>query len=494
MTAVAAFLCVVGAFAFLIRASNAPSMSLLYSGLDASSAGEIIEKLESMNIKTDIRGDAIYVPSNRRDGVRMALAGEGLPNQGQAGFELLDGMNGFSTSSEMFDATYWRAREGELARTILSTPGVKTARVHIATAKRSAFSRDSKSASAVVTIGMARGHIAIEQAEAARFIVALAVPNLGPEQVAVIDAAGGVVLAPGKENNGASDRGDVRGRELSLENALLNLLEARVGVGNVRVKVAIEVTNEQESYYERVLDPQQRILKERESAEIQESGSEAAGSVTVASNLPEGDTTSAAPAQSKRSEASESTKFDVSERRRERTVPPGATKRIQVAVLINKGSMTNGESPQQVESPESELSAFKSLVAAAVGFDPTRGDVVSIEFLDFETPKIEGEQASKMPVIDFLLANFMAILQLLIPAIVALILALFVLKPMLSSTPKGALEHTPIAPAESSGLLPKDNQASATSPVDAMRLVAAQQQAASARVISHWLEHQSTTA
>ena len=31
----------------------------------------------------------------------------------------------------MFDAAYWRAKEGELARTILSSPQIRTARVHI---------------------------------------------------------------------------------------------------------------------------------------------------------------------------------------------------------------------------------------------------------------------------------------------------------------------------------------------------------------------------
>jgi flagellar M-ring protein FliF len=64
----------------------------------------------------------------------MALAAEGLPAAGGAGYELLDNLSGFGTTSQMFDAAYWRAKEGELARTLLAMPEIKAARVHIASA------------------------------------------------------------------------------------------------------------------------------------------------------------------------------------------------------------------------------------------------------------------------------------------------------------------------------------------------------------------------
>ncbi|MCG8380139.1 MAG: flagellar M-ring protein FliF, partial [Proteobacteria bacterium] len=112
------------AFSFLAKTASSPTMALLYSGLEPSAAGDVVAALEKMSIQTDVRGNAIYVPSNRRDFARMALARDGLPRQGQAGYELLEGLNGFSTNSDIFDVTYWRATEGELARTILATPGV----------------------------------------------------------------------------------------------------------------------------------------------------------------------------------------------------------------------------------------------------------------------------------------------------------------------------------------------------------------------------------
>lgn len=112
--------------------ANRPNMALLYSGLDPSQSGGVIDAISQSGAVYEIRGDSIWVEQPRRDELRMTLAGQGLPSTGSSGYELLDGMSGFGTTSQMFDAAYWRAKEGELSRTILALPNVKTARVHLA--------------------------------------------------------------------------------------------------------------------------------------------------------------------------------------------------------------------------------------------------------------------------------------------------------------------------------------------------------------------------
>lgn len=490
LIAAAVAMAVLIAFSLLVDAARKPRLALLYAGLDASSSGEILEALEGMDVRAEVEGDAIYVPENERDGVRMALARDGLPRQGQAGFELLEDMNGLAATSEMFDATYWRAKEGEIARTILATPGVKSARVHIAAQRRSAFSRRGATSSAVVTVGMARGRLDLQHAEAMRFVVALAVPDLKPEQVAVIDAANGVILAPGDGESDGAISAKTGDRERAIESDLISLLEARVGAGNARVNVAIDISHEQETYFERQLDPQRRILTDRESTEVSESGTEGAGVVTVASNLPEGDAApSTSPAQSKRSETSESTKFDVSETRRETVSAPGAIKRVQVAVLINEARTVadDGTATQTPRTPE-ELDALKKLVSAAIGFDDSRGDVVTIESLAFDAPASQGEERQANAVMDFMNLNLMALLQLLIPAIVSLVLALFVLKPILASG-KGEAAPAPLpAAAAPIALAPAAVAPAPLSPVDEMRRIASEKQTASAAVLKTWLD------
>ena len=126
------------------RLATTPNMALLYSGLEQGAAGEVVARLEQSGIPFEVRGGAIYVPQAQRDQLRMTLARDGIPANGSAGYELLDSLSGFGTTSQMFDAAYWRAKEGELSRTISASPWIRSARVHIATPSSRAFARNIK--------------------------------------------------------------------------------------------------------------------------------------------------------------------------------------------------------------------------------------------------------------------------------------------------------------------------------------------------------------
>jgi len=493
----AALIATVLMLTLLGRAAGTPKMALLYSGLDPAGAGEILEALESLDVQADVRGDAIYVPEARRDATRMKLAREGLPQQSQAGFEILDGLNGFSTSSDLFDATYWRAKEGELARTILAEQGVRSARVHIAIPKQTAFARDKTLPSAVVTVSMARGTLDAERAYAMRLLVALAVPALRPEHVAVLDAAGRVVLAPGSDDVAAPALGKVNDREHSLESDLVRLLEARVGIGNARVKVTLSVSDEQTVRHERLLDPERRAATTTDTTEISELGAEGAGVVTVASNLPDGDAAPAvtAPAQSRRSENSESTRYELSEVKTETSVMPGALRQVQVAVLINDDiSQAEDGAVTVAKRPEAELDALRKLVSAAVGFSETRGDVVTIESMPFEQPAPSGEEVTKDALADLFSVNLLSVLQLLIPALVTIILGLFVLRPLLASAPTDAssvisVTSAPPSHAPALTLAPAPMAARMVeTPMDELQRLASEQKIATSAVLKNWLE------
>ncbi|MEO0760649.1 MAG: flagellar M-ring protein FliF, partial [Pseudomonadota bacterium] len=157
-----------------------PGMALLYAGLEPAAAGEMIGALEQMGAVHEVRGNAIFVEEGARDRLRLALAGDGLPSQGQKGYELLEGLSGFSATTDMFNAAYWRAKEGELARTIAAQPTIRSARVHIAIAPQRRFARERTPPTASVTVTGAGGSVTAQQAAAIRYMVALAVPGLPP--------------------------------------------------------------------------------------------------------------------------------------------------------------------------------------------------------------------------------------------------------------------------------------------------------------------------
>ena len=86
----ASALAVFAAVLLISRLAMQPNLALLYAGLEGSAAADVITALEQRGVPYQVRGDAIYAPQSERDALRIALAGEGLPQNGTAGYELLD--------------------------------------------------------------------------------------------------------------------------------------------------------------------------------------------------------------------------------------------------------------------------------------------------------------------------------------------------------------------------------------------------------------------
>ncbi len=418
----------------LAQIAARPGMALLYSGLDPATAGEVVGALEQMNVQADVRGDAIYVSEDERDRVRLALAREGLPRQGQAGYELLDEISGFSATSDMFNAAYWRAKEGELARTILSSPGVRAARVHIAVPTRRPFARDGVEPTASVTVTMSGGILTPEQATAIRYMTALSVARLSPDKVAVIDSRAGMILAPGSDSAVSSAASQASEREGKLKTEIEELLAARVGRDRARVSVTVETDRQAETITERKLLPDTRVTIHSDTEEVSDSSEGATGgNVTVSSNLPDGDANPNNTRQSERTESRERVNYDYSETTRQTTRQAGAIRRISVAVLVDGIIVPGADGASTWEPrPEEELDALRNLVVAAIGFDEQRGDIVTVDSMAFQPDATPGELIEASPFIRFIDRNAMTLIQLGFLAVVVIILGMTVIKPLLS--------------------------------------------------------------
>ncbi len=429
-------LAVLGSLAAVLmigRIAATPSMALLYGGLDQKNAGEVVAALEAMNVTTDVRGDAIYVPAAERDRVRLALAQQGLPGQGQAGYELLDNISGFGTTSEMFRAAYWRAKEGELARTIHALPNVRKARVHIGAGGRRPFSRGTDKATAAVTLRTTGEGLSERKALAIRYLVALAVANLDPEDVAVIDAERGVVLAPGAERPSiiGAQHADRKAQALRLE--LEELLGVRVGPGNVRVSVTVETTKKSETVSERLVDPDSQVPMKSNTTEIADTSTGSDQGVTVASNLPEGDAANARGRENKRTETRETVDYRYSETRRDQRIEAGAVKRLGVAVIVNEVSTVGEDGTRSyAPRPPEELAAIEELVKSAIAYDSERGDTVTVESLRFAELPEDGVVVEENWFDRLVREQGPTILQIIALGLVALLIGLFVLRPILA--------------------------------------------------------------
>lgn len=414
------------AIASLGRLAANPSMELLYSGLDAKTSGEILTALDARSIPYEVRNNSIYVAGGQRDSLRMDLAAQGLPRNGSVGYELLDGLSGFGTTSQMFDAAYWRAKEGELTRTITSNPFVRNARVHLSNQSSSPFAR-AVDASASVTVSSATGALPVNQAKAIQFLVASAVAGLTPQDVAVIDDQYGLIDTSGGIGTGTAVQA---GRGEDLRKRVQRLLEARVGRGNVMVEVSVEAVTESETIRETTIDPNSRVAISTTIEERSNSEQGNNGQVTVASNLPEGDT-GGAERQSEGTETREQTNFEVSEVQRELLRGPGAIKRLTVAVLLN-GTSSIGEDGSQQFSPrsEEELADLRDLVSAAVGFSAERGDTITLKSLEFE-PLPELPEPATASLLNVASIDVMDLIKIAALLIVTVFVGLFIVRPVI---------------------------------------------------------------
>lgn len=425
---------VVGATALVFAAVLAlsslaarPDMALLYAGLDGAKAGEVISALDQRAAKYEVRGDSIYVEAPKRDELRMTLAAEGLPATGGAGYELLDSLSGFGTTSQMFDAAYWRAKEGELARTILANPAIRAARVHIAPPSGVSF-RAQNRPTASVTVTTNAGGLSPPQAKALKYLVSSAVAGMTPDDVSVIDTASGLV-AVGDESPAASgtDRAETLRRNIE------RLLEARVGYGNAVVEVAVETVTEREAITERRIDPTSRTMISTDTSESSNKADESkTGGVSVASNLPDGQGANGGSSQRQGNETRERTNYDLSETTREVVRNPGDVKRITVAVLVDgtEGKDANGQ-VSVVPRSEDEIAALRDLVASAVGFDEGRGDVITIRSMAFQ-PITESGAVATAGMLGGTSLDVMQLIQIAALVVVAVVLALFVMRPALA--------------------------------------------------------------
>ncbi|WOI52930.1 flagellar basal-body MS-ring/collar protein FliF [Parvularcula sp. LCG005] len=462
------------AMSALVQTASKPPMALLYAGVDAGAAAEIVTTLDAENVIYEIDGERIYVEAPERDRLRLTLAREGLPKQSVAGYELLDELSGFSTTSDMFTAAYWRAKEGELTRTILTIPGVRAARVHIGADERTAFSHNRTPRTASVTV-TAPGGLSSSQVKAIQHLVALSVSNLRPDSVAVVETQMGLLSDSGGDAAAAASMDEDK-RARSLEQELTRLLEARVGRGRARVSVAMRLSREREAISEQIIDPDTAVVTNRTTSESRETESGTDKNVTVASELPDGDV-AAGESNAERTESREEVSYAMTTRDRTVERLPGQIERLTIAVLIDGVPAAEDGADPEPRTAE-ELAALQELVEVAAGVDPARGDRVTVQSLNFDQPAttdlVEADSATNP--IAGMESKLWQVGQLAFLGIVALVLGLFVVKPILTQGSSGA------AASAAGGTLMIDD------PITMLRVTSDEEPDAAAALLNAWLE------
>ncbi len=377
-------------FVFLIGRAD---MKPLYSGLQPEEAQFIARTLAAENIPYEISADAtsLKVPGNKVDSVRLELASQGLPQTGRLGLELFDKPN-WAGSDFAEQVNYQRALEGELERTIRALRQVQSARVHLVMAHDSLFSEREREAKGSVVVRLREGRLADSAIRSITYLVASAVDNLRPENVTVIDADGNIPMLSGRHAQGM-DHDEVEAMENHLTEKLVSTLAPLVGREGLRASVTVEndlATSEstQETY-----DPNGSVVLTSQVSQDQSSESDPQGIPGTPSNAPDSSakgTAAAAAADSTpegTGQRNESKTYAVSKAVRHVVQPSGAIKKIAAAVLVDDAAETKSDGGAKTESrrkrsPE-EMKQIEELAKAAIGFDSTRGDHLSVQNVSF---------------------------------------------------------------------------------------------------------------
>ena len=456
----------IGLLIFFIFAATrlwTPSLSLLYGDLDPSEATQIVNELQSLNITGELSagGTQVLVAADKVGNARMAMAERGLPAGGNIGYELFNKEQGLGTSNFVQNINNLRAMEGELGRSISTIATVKSARVHLVLPRRELFSRQQQEPSASVILKM-RGAARLNRKKvpAIQHLVAAAVPNLKVTRISIVDDRG-TLLARGGEEDDATGISGLTPDELrlSIENRMARkieqLLEAMVGVGNVRAEVYAQIDPEREVISEERYDPDGQVLRSSQSVvESSQSAEGAPESVSVNTNLPDGAGGGSSTA-SKSQRTEEANNFEITKSVVNRVKEAGTILGLSVAVAIN-GTETVGEDGENTYTPRTpeQMQQYERIIRSALGIDDSRGDNVEIISVRFAgAPNfLEGEGFSSSILGGFDPSQLQRLVEIVVLAVVSVLVILLVVRPLVAKV----LESTPqtIPPAGLDGMPP----------------------------------------
>lgn len=434
----------------------APTYTPLYSELSPTSASRIVSSLEQAEFKVSLSSDGsvVSIPQEDVPRARMVLADIGLPADGMPGWELFDDKSGMGMNTFLQKVNRLRALEGELARSVQTIEGIEAARVHLVLPEREAFSRIRPDPSASVIIKHRRGgDISRRQGMAIRALVASAVPDLAPQKVTVLSSTGETILAEDETTSGDtglySRKSEIEDRMAS---KIAGILSARVGPGNARVEVNVDLSTVREVTRSERFDPEGQVIRSTETREQSSRDQQAASQeVGVAGNLPSpfgNDGGAGGGTVNETQNINEIVNFEIGSTLTETVSEPGAVQRVSVAALVDGSYVADEEGDVTFvpRSPE-ELERLAELIRASIGFDAERGDQVSVDSLQFVEIAREVEGPLGASLSSTVTANLPAILRgTFALALVAAVLALGIrplLRMLLESPPDAAALEGP---------------------------------------------------
>lgn len=428
-------------FVYLATKLNTGDYAVLYTDLEMEDAKQIVQHLETANIKYRLtkNGTEILVPEEDVNKMRIDTADLAMASKGSnVGYEIFDNTDALGSTNFVQNVNLIRALEGELARTIRSVDHIKSARVHLVLPKREMFSREEQMPTASVVIKTDGGKLSLESIHSIQQLIAAAVPKLDVKNVSIVDSAGNLLTNNFEDEEAVTVANNEalrleQERKMSLQ--VQNLLEKSVGEGKVRAQVNLDMDFDQIVTNEEIYDPDSQVVRSQATVTDNSTTDNVEQPVSVAQNIPNGDMVAAGTGSvSRKSRTEETVNYEISKVVRNKVKNSGTIKRLGVAVIVDGIYERNAEGKvvYRDRTPE-EMERIRSLVKSAVGFDAERGDMVEVANMKFASNQPEIETVSEVLIMGFTKDELIRIAEGIGVAIVAILVILLVIRPLINN-------------------------------------------------------------
>jgi flagellar M-ring protein FliF len=263
--------------------------------------------------------------------------------------------------------------------------------------EKSLFKENEKPATASIVLKMKSNRTLREnEVQGVVHLVSSSIEGMDPDHVTVLDSRGKIL----SKGNGTSDatskvtsamQETQRGYEKNVEERLQSLLDRIVGSGKSVARVSAAFDFKQVERVEEKFDPESiAVRSEQRTEEKGASTTSNAGVPGVQTNL--GKTPPSSGANTVGGAKNDETlNYEVSRSTSKIIEPVGALSKISVAVLVDgkyeaPAAVKEGQTAKAKYTPRSpeELQKIEALVKSAVGFNPERGDQLTVQNIPFQ--------------------------------------------------------------------------------------------------------------
>lgn len=410
---------------------NQTKYAVLYSGLDASSAGEILNALTKDSVDAKMRGtDTILVPEDQVGTVKAKLAAEGYPKTG-LNYNTFEDSSKFGSTDAETQARLQYTLQENIRTTINQMDKIKDSIVIVNLAENSSYvvSNTKTEASAAVMLQLEAGED-IDDSEAvsiAKFVMK-SVPNLQMKNISIVDDKMHSYDLTGSSSS--SEKYSATQMELAeqmkktLTEQALKVLEPALGTGNVSVSVNLALNFDRKKqnsveFSAPIEGETEGMLrsKEESSSYSGTNGNASGGSTGTDSNGVSGTEYQTGNTSTGKSGDNTLTyNYELNQIQTELEKAQGSVKDLSVSVLINS----------KASGSKKAASKASKLVANAIGVKTKYITVSSLPFVEAAgsngfTSLLKANQTSARQ------ALIVSILKIVIPCLTALIIVLLVL-------------------------------------------------------------------